>query len=129
MYGRVTRYFQNRGYGFIYGEDSNTYFIHYSNLQGEYLDSGYYVHFTPFQNDRSDYNAKNVIVINAPERKGKEKNSTKNKKNHRKHRACNADKITRDNKKFQKFVKNFLCEQKVLNEERGNDGKNNYKYE
>lgn len=125
MYGRVTRYFQNRGYGFIYGEDSNTYFIHRSNLQDEYLDNGYYVHFTPFQNDRSDYNAKNVIVINAPERKEKEKNSTKNKKKHRKHKSCNADKITRDNKKFQKFVQNFLCEQKALNEERGNDGKIN----
>lgn len=69
LYGKVTRYFQNRGYGFIYGEDSNTYFIHHSNLQGEYLDNDYYVHFTPFQNDRSDYNAKNVIVIEASERK------------------------------------------------------------
>lgn len=67
MYGRVTRYFHNKGYGFIRGEDNNTYFIHCSKLNGEYIAKGYYVYFKPFQNDRSDYNAKNVTVIEAPE--------------------------------------------------------------
>ncbi len=71
MYGRVTKYFQDKKYGFICGEDKNTYFIHQSNLHGEYLDSGYYVYFKPFQNDRSDYNAKNVYVIEASERRRK----------------------------------------------------------
>ncbi len=71
MYGRVTKYFQDKKYGFIRGEDKNTYFIHQSNLNGEYLDSGYYVYFKPFQNDRSDYNAKNVCVIEALGRRGK----------------------------------------------------------
>lgn len=71
MYGRVTKYFSDRGYGFIYGEDGNTYFIHHSNLCGEYLESGYYVHFSPFQTDRSDYNARKVSVIEATERRGK----------------------------------------------------------
>lgn len=68
MYGRVTRYFHDKGYGFIYGEDNNTYFIHHSKLNGEYIAPGYYVSFKPFQNDRSDYNAKNIMVIEAPER-------------------------------------------------------------
>ncbi len=68
MYGRVTKYFQDNGYGFIRGEDNNSYFIHQSNLNGECLAPGYYVYFKPFQNDRSDYNAKNVYVIEAPER-------------------------------------------------------------
>lgn len=36
MYSRVTRYYHNKNYGFIYGEDGNTYFIHGSGLQGEY---------------------------------------------------------------------------------------------
>ena len=69
MYGRVTKYFHNKGYGFIRGDDSNTYFIHHSNLNGEYLAPGYYISFKPFQNDRSDYNAKNIMVIEAPERR------------------------------------------------------------
>lgn len=58
MYGKVTRYFHDRKFGFIRGEDGNTYFIHHTKLNGEYIDSGYYVFFKPFQNDRSDYNAK-----------------------------------------------------------------------
>lgn len=68
MYGRVTRYFHDKGYGFIRGEDNNTYFIHHSKLNGEYIAPGYYVSFKPFQNDRSDYNAKNIMLIEAPER-------------------------------------------------------------
>ena len=45
MFGRVTRFFHDRGYGFILGEDGNTYFIHVSKLYGEYLEKGYYVFF------------------------------------------------------------------------------------
>ena len=78
MYGRVTKYFQDRGYGFIRGKDNNSYFIHHSNLGGEYLEQGYYVFFRTFQNDRSDYNAGNVIVVEAAERRrGKRGNTHK----------------------------------------------------
>lgn len=73
MFGRVTRYYQDRDYGFIYGEDGNTYFIHHSKLYGEYLDRGYYVYFKTYQNDRSDYNAKCVNVIETPERSNRHK--------------------------------------------------------
>lgn len=65
MVGKVTQYFRKRNYGFIRGEDGNTYFIHMKNQNGEYLAPGYYVRFKPFPNDRSDYNAKNIIVIEA----------------------------------------------------------------
>lgn len=71
MYGTVTKYFRDRGYGFIRGRDSNTYFVHHSKLNGEYIDAGYYVFFRPFRNDRSDYNAKDVTVIEATERRRK----------------------------------------------------------
>ena len=71
MYGKVTKYFKDRGYGFIYGENGNTYFIHHSKLNGEYIEKGYYVYFKSFVNDRSDYNAKGIIVIEAAERKRK----------------------------------------------------------
>lgn len=69
MCGKVTRYFRDKGYGFIQGEDGNTYFVHCSKLNSEHIERGYYVSFKPFQNDRSDYNAKNIIVIEALERK------------------------------------------------------------
>ena len=62
MFGTVTRYYDDKGYGFIRGEDGNTYFIHASNLYGEWIARGYYVHFKTFVTDRSDYNAKNVNV-------------------------------------------------------------------
>lgn len=71
LYGCVTGYFHNRKFGFIRGEDGNTYFIHHLKLNGEYIDAGYYVFFKPFQNDRSDYNAKKAVVIEAPERRRK----------------------------------------------------------
>lgn len=71
MFGRVTKYDINRGFGFILEEDGNTYFIHCSKLYGEQIARGYYVYFKPFQNERSDYNAKCVNVIEVPERKNK----------------------------------------------------------
>jgi len=63
LYGKVTRYFKDKGYGFIYGDDGNTYFIHASKLGGEHIEGGYYVSFKPYKSDRSDYNAKYVFVI------------------------------------------------------------------
>ena len=53
MFGRVTKYDRNKGYGYILGEDGNTYFIHHSKLYGEKIARGYYVFFKPFQNERS----------------------------------------------------------------------------
>lgn len=89
MYGKVTRYFHDRKFGFISGEDGNTYFIHQSKLNGEYIDSGYYVFFKPFQNDRSDYNAKNVMVIEAPGRR--QKHGSTRKKYERISKSITAD--------------------------------------
>ena len=66
--GKVKWFNAEKGYGFIRGEDGNSYFIHKSKLQGEHIESGYYVFFRPFVNDRSDYNAKDISVIDAPER-------------------------------------------------------------
>lgn len=80
MFGRVTKYYPDRGYGFILGEDHNTYFIHRSKLFGEHIESGYYVYFKTFTNDKSDFNAKCVNAIDAPER---------SKKYNRKHKRTN----------------------------------------
>ena len=114
MYGRVTRYFQDRGYGFILGEDRETYFIHHTNLDGEHIERGYDVYFKPFQNERSDYNAKGVIVTDAPDKRGEMKPSNNKNKRLRHHKSCNADRIARDDRKFQRFVKAFFEEQEEM---------------
>ena len=36
-----------KGYGFIRGNNSKTYFIHKTYLNGEYIDADYYVFFRP----------------------------------------------------------------------------------
>lgn len=63
MYGTVTKYDYHKGYGFIKADNGEYYFIHHSNLNDEYLEPGYYVFFKGFMNDKSDRNARNVIVI------------------------------------------------------------------
>lgn len=112
MYGRVTKYFPDRGFGFILGKDNNSYFIHYSNLNGENLERGYYVSFRPYQNDRSDYNAKDIIVIESAECYAKKK--TGRKKHKTKSKPCNADRIRGNNKAFERFVKKFMLEKKAI---------------
>lgn len=66
MFGTVTRYFKNKGYGFIHGEDGQKYFIHRSNLNGEYIDNEYCVFFRPFHTIKGN-NAEIISVIEAPE--------------------------------------------------------------
>ena len=122
MYGKVTKCFPDKGYAFILGEDYNSYFLHYSNLNGEYIEKGYQVYFVPFQNDRSDFNASKVTVFNAPERVLRQPTVTSKKKVHRHHKSCNADKVISGDKNFQRFARNFITEQKALREERITNG-------
>ncbi|MCI9575010.1 MAG: cold shock domain-containing protein [Lachnospiraceae bacterium] len=119
MYGRATRYFQDRGYGFILGEDKRTYFIHQSNLCGEHVERGYQVEFKPFQNGRSDCNASDVIVVDAPERgagEGRSNHSNNKRRKHRNHKSCNADRLATNDREFRRFVKGFLQGQKEMKE-------------
>ena len=122
MYGRVTKCFPDKGYAFILGEDYNSYFLHYSNLNGEYIEKGYQVYFIPFQNDRSDYNASKVTVISVPERVSKQTAAASKRKVHRHHKSCNAGRVISGDRSFQRFVRNFMNEQKTLREERINNG-------
>ena len=119
MYDRVTRYFQDRGYGFILGEDRETYFIHCYNLCGEHIARGYQVDFKPFRNGRSDYNARDVIVIDAPEKgagEGRPNRSNNKRGKQRNHKSCNADGLARDDREFKRFVKRFFQEQRDMKE-------------
>lgn len=53
MIGRVTKYFEDKRYGFILGENNQMYFIHWSKL---------------YSDDRADNKAMNISVIEATER-------------------------------------------------------------
>lgn len=71
MIGKVTRFFEEKGYGFIRGEDNKTYFIHASKLNGEHIQPGYLVYFKSFSTDRNDNNARDVVVIDSTVREAK----------------------------------------------------------
>ena len=116
MYGKVTKYFTDRGYGFIRGEDNNSYFVHHSQLNNEHIERGYFVFFKPFSNDRSDFNAGNVLVIEVPDKKSNNTNKKNKSKQHilSKHKSCNADKIIRPDKQFKKFIKKFMEEKETV---------------
>lgn len=115
MYGRVTRYFTDKGYGFIRGEDNNSYFVHHSQLKGELIEKGCYVSFKPYRTDRSDFNAGNLYVIEANDKTSNNSVKKKNTKKHisSKHKSCNADKVIRLDKEFRKFVKKFMGEKEA----------------
>lgn len=119
MYGRVTKYFPDRGYGFIRGEDNNSYFVHHSQLKGEYIQRGYYVSFKPYKTDRSDFNAGDIAVIEVPDKqsnstvKNKSKLHSSFKSSKSKHKSCNADKIIRPDKQFNKFIRKFMEEKET----------------
>lgn len=118
MYGRVSRYFTDRGYGFICGEDNNSYFVHHSQLNNEYIERGYFVFFKPFSNDRSDFNAGRISVIEAPSKQSNNPNKIKKSKQHitsksSRHKSCNADRVVRPDKEFRKFIKKFMEEKET----------------
>lgn len=120
MYGRVTKYFPDKGYGFIRGEDNNSYFVHHSQLKGENIEKGYYVSFKSYKTDRSDYNAGNISVIEAPDKQSNSTTKKKKTKNHissksSKHKSCNADKVIKPDKQFQKFIRKFMEEKEKNN--------------
>lgn len=118
MYGKVAVYFKNRGFGFIQGQDGNSYFIHASKLNGEYVERGYHVSFDTFSNEKGKYNAKNVIVTETPE--SEEHHRCGKKRSHRKGKTCNADRIMVDDRNFTRFVRSFMNEQRRLKREAGN---------
>jgi len=113
----VTKYFLDKGYGFIYGEDKNSYFIHRSQLSNEHIERGYYVSFKPYRNDRSDFNAGNVVVIETPDKTSNNADKKKRfkKRTSSKHKSCNADKVIRPDKEFRKFVKKFMKDKETDN--------------
>ncbi len=78
MYGVVTKYYRDKGYGYIQDDlDGTIYFLHKKNLNDEYVEEGYRVYFKGFKTNRKRYNAAILFVIEAY---GKER---KNGKTHK----------------------------------------------
>lgn len=75
MWGIVTKYNKERGFGFIKSKvDGQSYFVHVSQIQDGILEHGYLVEFGVGVNKRTGKEqAENVIVIEAPihRRKGR----------------------------------------------------------
>lgn len=64
MKGKVKHYNENKGFGFIEGEDSQDYFFHVSQMkdQSKILEKGDEVEFDATQNDRG-LAATNVALV------------------------------------------------------------------
>ncbi len=63
MKGTTRKWIDQKGFGFITGENSLDYFIHFSNIQGQKgLNVGDHVEFDPSVNDRGKV-ALNVRVV------------------------------------------------------------------
>ena len=66
MLGRVIRCKKDKGYAFILGNDKNTYFCHFSNVDDGTLEIGCLVNFRVSYNKQSDsVSAKDVKVIDS----------------------------------------------------------------
>jgi len=62
MRGKVKRYFEKKGYGFIQGDDGQDYFFHYTSVpEGIILKEGDEVSFDPIKTEKG-LQAKNVNV-------------------------------------------------------------------
>ena len=65
MQGRFKNFNEDKGFGFIIGEDGNDYFAHISEVKSVALPyRGANVEFTPSENTKGK-SAKNILVINA----------------------------------------------------------------
>lgn len=62
MQGKVVKYFEDKGFGFIGGEDNESYFFHVSELtDGPNISIGDEVNFAPSENEKGK-NATQVTV-------------------------------------------------------------------
>ncbi len=56
MKGEIKFFMEDKGFGFIIGEDNIEYFLHISNVENkEILDKGDLVNFTPGVNERGNF--------------------------------------------------------------------------
>jgi len=115
MIGKVIKYNSSRETGVIYSfTNHRTYQFRKSNSLDGDVGYGYIVDFRVYYDEKYDRKfARDISVIEGSNGIYSDKKAiSKHKKKQKKHKPCNADRYNYDNKKFNKFVKNFMIEQK-----------------
>lgn len=99
-----------------------------SDVKGDDIANGYIVDFyLAYDEELQRKCAKGIRVIDSSVGIYSENKVLKKKQNNSRHRKpCNADKVIRDDEKFQRFVRKFMYEQKALKKEREKNNGNTY---
>lgn len=111
MIGSVNRYNPVDKIGFIYSFTNKwTYRFKVSDVDGFDIANGYIVDFhVAFDDEFQKKCAKGIHVIDSSVGIYKDNSGkSKKKKNNSKHKSCNADKVLKDDKSFNRFVRNFM---------------------
>ena len=129
MTGKVTRYNPNTKTGYICNITNGlSCMFKESDVKGDDIANGYIVDFyLAYDEELQRKCAKGIRVIDSSVGIYSENKASKKKQNNSRHRKpCNADKVITDDKKFQRFVRKFMYEQKALKKEREKNNGNTY---
>ena len=120
MTGRVNRYNPIYKTGFIFSFTNNmTYRFKESEVEDGDIANGYIVDFhVAFDEELQKKCAKGIRVVDSSaEIYEKDSVKPKKKNNASRKKPCNADRVVKDDKKFRKFAKEFMREQKKAGEQ------------
>ena len=129
MTGKVTKYNPNTKTGYICNITNGlSCMFKESDVKGDDIANGYIVDFyLAYDEELQRKCAKGIRVIDSSVGIYSENKASKKKQNNSRHRKpCNADKVITDDKKFQRFVRKFMYEQKALKKEREKNNGNTY---
>ena len=129
MTGKVTKYNPNTKTGYICNITNGlSCMFKESDVKGDDIANGYVVDFyLAYDEELQRKCAKGIRVIDSSVGIYSENKASKKKQKNSKHRKpCNADKVITDDKKFQRFVRKFMYEQKALKKEREKNNGNTY---
>lgn len=129
MTGKVTKYNPNTKTGYICNITNGlSCMFKESDVKGDDIANGYIVDFyLAYDEELQRKCAKGIRVIDSSVGIYSENKASKKKQKNSKHRKpCNADKVITDDKKFQRFVRKFMYEQKALKKESEMNNGNTY---
>lgn len=129
MTGKVTKYNPNTKTGYICNITNGlSCMFKESDVKGDDIANGYIVDFyLAYDEELQRKCAKGIRVIDSSVGIYSENKASKKKQNNNRHRKpCNADKVITDDKKFQRFVRKFMYEQKALKKESEMNNGNTY---
>ena len=129
MTGKVTKYNPNTKTGYICNITNGlSCMFKESDVKGDDIANGYIVDFyLAYDEELQRKCAKGIRVIDSSVGIYSVNKASKKKQKNSKHRKpCNADKVITDDKKFQRFVRKFMYEQKALKKEREKNNGNTY---